>query len=113
MKHKGANELNRRYSQMNEFELREEIKNLREKVQQALSMGNTSEMAVFERKASMAEAYLLEPAAFQPGEVYYIKGDDEGAPLVIDFIDGVFAWGTRGQSSEQVAYPISLLEKRN
>lgn len=98
---------------MNEFELREEIKNLRKQVQQAVSMGNTSEMAVFERKAVMAEAYLLDPKEFQPGDIYYIKGDDEGAPLVIDFIDGVFAWGTRGQSNEQVAYPISLLEKRN
>lgn len=105
--------MNRRYSQMSEFELKEEIKELREKVQQALSMGNVSEMAVFERKATMARAYLMDPSHFKSGEIYYIKGDDEGAPLTIDFLDGVFAWGTRGSSTEQVAFPISLLEKRD
>jgi hypothetical protein len=105
--------MNRRYSQMSEFELKEEIKELREKVQQALSMGSVSEMAVYERKATMARAYLLDPSQFKLGEVYYIKGDDEGAPLTIDFLDGVFAWGTRGSSTEQVAFPISLLEKRD
>lgn len=105
--------MNKRYSQMSEFELKEEIKELREKVQQALSMGNVSEMAVFERKATMARAYLLDPSEYKPGEVYYIKGDDEGGPLTIDFLDGVFAWGTREGSPEQVAFPISLLEKRD
>ena len=104
--------MNRRYSEMSEFELREEIKQLREKVQQALSMGHTSEMAVFERKSTMAHDYLLDPTQFKPGETYYIKGDDEGAPLTIAFIDGVFAWGTRGPAHEQVGFPISLLEKR-
>lgn len=104
--------MNRRYSDMSEFELKEEIKQLREKVQQAMSMGNLSEMAVFERKSTMAQAYLLDPKDFLPGETYYIKGDEEGAPLTIAFLDGVFAWGTRGSSEEQVGLPISLLEKR-
>ncbi len=104
--------MNRRFSQMDEFEIREEIKQLKEKVQQALSMGNTSEMAVYERKKTMAESYLLDPNQFKAGDVYFIKGDDEGAPLKVDFLDGVFAWGTRGEAGEQVAFPIALLEKR-
>ncbi|WEG12276.1 YfhH family protein [Pullulanibacillus sp. KACC 23026] len=104
--------MNRRYSDMTEFELREEIKVLREKVQQALSMGNTSEMAVYERKSTMAHAYLLDPNDFKQGETYYIKGDEEGAPLTIEYLDGVFAWGTRGSANEPVGFPISLLEKR-
>lgn len=104
--------MNKRFSQMTEFEIREALKELREKVQQAFSMGNTSEMAVYERKANMAEAYLLNPDDFKPGESFYIKGDKEGAPLTIKYLDGVFAWGTRGQE-ENVAFPISLLEKKD
>lgn len=104
--------MNRRYSQMDEFELKEEIKQLKEKVQQALSMGNTSEMAVYERKKTMAESYLVDPTQFLVGESYFIKGDEEGAPLKVAFFDGVFAWGTRGDLTEQVAYPLALLEKR-
>ncbi|GIN39512.1 YfhH family protein [Heyndrickxia oleronia] len=104
-------EQEKRYSQMTEYELRQEISLLTEKTRKAEQLGIVNEYAVLERKIVMAKAYLLNPKDFIPGELYEIDGDP-GSYFKIDYINGVFAWGYRlaGQKEEE-ALPISVLKK--
>ncbi|MCI1591666.1 YfhH family protein [Heyndrickxia oleronia] len=104
-------EQEKRYSQMTEYELRQEISLLTEKARKAEQLGIVNEYAVLERKIVMAKAYLLNPKDFIPGELYEIDGDP-GSYFKIDYINGVFAWGYRlaGQKEEE-ALPISVLKK--
>lgn len=103
--------MEKRFSTMTDWELDQEIADLKIKIQKAEQMGMINEVAVHERKLSMAEAYKMDPKAFKPGEVYNIKHDD-GPPLVIKYMNGVFAWGAREGFDDLVAYPISLLQKK-
>ena len=82
----------KRYSQLSAYELKQEIARLHEKARKAEQMGMVNEFAVFERKAVMAKAYLLNPDDFIPGEIYPIEGDP-GAYFKISYLNGVFAWG--------------------
>ncbi|HSI68520.1 MAG TPA: DUF1811 family protein, partial [Planococcus sp. (in: firmicutes)] len=59
----------KRYSEMDEPELRSEIARLKEKARKAEQLGIVNEFAVLERKAIMAASYLLDPADFKKGEV--------------------------------------------
>jgi hypothetical protein len=101
----------KRYSQMTEIELRQEIAALKEKARKAEQLGMVNEFAVLERKAVMAQAYLLDPNSFLPGEIYEITGDP-GQYFKIDYLDGVFAWGYRlsGSGGKDEALPISMLK---
>lgn len=100
----------KRYSTMTEHELKQEIGSLTEKARKAEQMGMVSEFAVLERKAVMAKAYLLDPSAFKPGDIYEIEGDP-GTFFKIDYLNGVFAWGYRlnGDGKDE-ALPISMLK---
>ncbi|WP_335872481.1 YfhH family protein [Bacillus sp. 2205SS5-2] len=100
----------KRYSQMKEHELREEIASLKEKARKAEQLGIVNEFAVLERKSIMAQAYLLDPTQFVPGEIYEIKGTP-GEYYKIDYLNGIFAWGYRLQGGKQEeALPISMLK---
>jgi hypothetical protein len=103
-------EQEKRYSQMTEHELRQEIAKLQEKARKAEQMGMVNEFAVLERKAVMAKAYLLNPDSFKPGEIYEIEGAP-GSFFKIDYLNGVFAWGYRlnGDGKDE-ALPISMLK---
>ncbi|MFS0820121.1 YfhH family protein [Bacillus sp. 1P02SD] len=102
----------KRYSQMTEFELRQEIATLKEQARKAEQLGIVNELAVLERKAAMAKAYMLNPADFNKGEKYEIDGDP-GSFFKIHYLNGVFAWGHRvGQEDKEEALPISLLLKK-
>ncbi|MBM7645160.1 hypothetical protein JOD45_001371 [Scopulibacillus daqui] len=103
--------MEKRYSQMTEYELRQEIARLNEKAKKAEQMGIVNEFAVYERKAQMAKAYLMDPSQFKPGEIYQIAGDP-GASFKISYMNGTFAWGYRGNSDELAAFPISMLVKK-
>ena len=99
-----------RYSQFNEYELRQEIAQLKEKAQKAEQLSMINEVAVYERKMMMAEAYLLNPEDYKPGEVYYLNGEEENS-FEISYMNGIFAWGHRYGYAELEAFPISLLKK--
>jgi hypothetical protein len=100
----------KRYSQMSEYELRQEISMLHEKARKAEQMGMVNEFAVLERKAVMAKAYLLDPEVYKPGEICEIEGDP-GSFFKIDYLNGVFAWGYRlDGSGKEEALPISMLK---
>ncbi|MGE6258228.1 YfhH family protein [Heyndrickxia sporothermodurans] len=106
-------EQEKRYSQMTEYELKQEIALLTEKARKAEQLGIVNEYAVLERKAIMAKAYLLNPKDYKPGELYEIEGDP-GVYFKIDYMNGVFAWGYRlGGENEEEALPISLLRSVN
>ncbi|WP_064093948.1 YfhH family protein [Rossellomorea aquimaris] len=102
-------EQERRYSQMTEHELKQEIAQLKEKARKAEQLGIVNEFAVLERKALMAQAYLMDPSEYQAGGIYAIEGDP-GTYFKIDYLNGVFAWGYRlGGNGQEEALPISLL----
>ncbi|MBD8071216.1 YfhH family protein [Bacillus sp. PS06] len=103
----------KRYSQMKEYELKQEIAVLTEKARKAEQLGIVNEFAVLERKIAMAKAYLLDPTTFHPGEVYEIVEDPESL-FKIDYMNGIFAWGSRVDSPDhEEALPISLLIKKS
>ncbi|MFS0636425.1 YfhH family protein [Mesobacillus foraminis] len=101
----------KRYSELNEYELKQEIAALTEKARKAEQHGMVNELAVLERKAAMAKAYLLNPEDFKSGEIYEVDGDP-GSYFKINYLNGVFAWGYRlsGNGKEE-ALPISLLKR--
>lgn len=98
------------YSEMTEHELRTEIANLREKARKAEQLGMVNEFAVHQRKMTMVESYLIDPATITPGEIYRIEGDD-GMFFQVDYLKGRFAWGHRlGGKLALEALPISMLK---
>ncbi|WP_226585126.1 YfhH family protein [Halobacillus litoralis] len=109
--------MERRYSEFNERELREEIAQLTEKAQKAEQLGMVNEYAVHERKIIMAKSYMLDPNDFAAGEVYQIDGDYSHT-FFIQYMNGVFAWGYRQNqkgskiSEEEEALPISMLGQK-
>lgn len=97
------------YAEMTEQELREEIARLKEKARKAEQLGIVNEFAVYERKALMATAYLIDPNTIVPGEMYRISGSP-GEFFHVERLKGRFAWGYRlhGDKFEE-ALPISIL----
>lgn len=99
----------KKYSDMTEQELRTEIANLKEKARKAEQLGIVNEYAVYERKATMAQAFLTDPSSIKPGEIYRITGDP-GMFFQVEYLKGRFAWGYRlGGEKFEEALPISLL----
>lgn len=99
----------KKYSQMTEQELRTEIAKLMEKARKAEQLGILNEYAVYQRKAVMAQSYLVDPATIIPGEIYKIQGD-EGCFFKVDYLKGRFAWGYRmGGDLAAEALPIAML----
>lgn len=103
-------EIEKKYSDMSEHELRTEIGRLAEKARKAEQLGIMNEFAVYQRKTVMAQAYLIDPATIQPGEIYRIEGD-AGMFFQVDYLKGRFAWGYRlGGERADEALPISMLK---
>lgn len=97
------------YSSMSEQELRQEIANLRERARKAEQLGIVNEYAVYERKALMAEAYLIDLSTIIPGEIYRLNGSP-GEFFQVDYLKGRFAWGHRlGSERFEEALPVSIL----
>ncbi|GEL78158.1 YfhH family protein [Tenuibacillus multivorans] len=108
--------MQRRYSQYTVEELRQEVAELAEKARKAEQMGMVNEYAVYQRKMVMAKSYAMDPGQFKPGEVYEIEGAP-GETFEIDYMRGVFAWGTRKDQQGNIlkegeeALPIGLLKR--
>ncbi len=104
-------EQEKRYSDMSEAELKQEIAQLREKARKAEQLGIVNEFAVYDRRVSMAQAYLLDPDVFKPGKLYELTTDPRQY-FKVNYLNGVFAWGYRlnGDGKEE-GIPISLLNK--
>lgn len=97
------------YATMTEQELRNEIAMLKEKSRKAEQLGIINEYAVYERKALMAAAYLVDLDTIIPGEMYRIDGAP-GEFFKVDRLKGRFAWGYRlGSERFEEALPVSIL----
>jgi len=104
--------LTKRYSEMTEYELKNEIAGLKEKARKAEQLGIINEFAVLERKITMAKSYLLDPNDYKPKEVYEIEGAP-GEAFKINYMNGIFAWGSRLSTPDhEEALPISMLMKK-
>ncbi|WP_100406394.1 YfhH family protein [Bacillus solitudinis] len=100
----------KRFSEMTEYELRNEIARLNEKAKKAEQLGMMNEFAVYERRTLMAKAYLLKPDNFKPGETYEMIGGN--SIFQISYMNGHFAWGYRDNGTTLDAVPISLLKEK-
>ncbi|WP_096201678.1 YfhH family protein [Bacillus sp. FJAT-45350] len=98
----------KRYSEMSEFELHQEISQLNEKSKKAEQMGMASEFAVYERKILLARSYLLDPEQVETNKTYELL--EGNSTFEVSYLNGRFAWGYRDGSSELEAVPISLLK---
>ncbi|MCI2254844.1 YfhH family protein [Domibacillus sp. PGB-M46] len=104
-------EQEKRYSDMSEIELKQEIARLREKARKAEQLGIVNEFAVYDRKVTMAQAYLMNPDDFKPGKMYELT-TDPGQYFKVEYMNGVFAWGYRlNGGGKEEGIPISLLNK--
>ncbi|MDG5786235.1 YfhH family protein [Evansella sp. AB-P1] len=103
--------MDKRYSEMTQKELMDEIGDLKVKAQKAEQMGMVNEYAVHERKITMAQAYMMDPSVFNSGDTYLIRDSKEDT-FKISYMNGVFAWGYRNNSNEEEALPISLLTSK-
>ncbi len=103
--------IQKRYSDMTEHELREEIRMLKEKAVKAEQLGMINEYEVLTRKMAMAKAYMTDLSQFQVGETYELA-EEQGFYFTITYFNGVFAWGYREDNKEEeIGIPISLLKK--
>jgi len=101
--------MEKKFSEMNPTELRETIATLKEKARKAEQLGILNEFAVYERKALVAQSYLLNPEDFKSGEIYRIA-NDPGMFFKVDYLKGVYAWGYRlGGNHYEEALPIAML----
>ncbi|MBO9130967.1 YfhH family protein [Bacillus sp. 165] len=100
----------KRYSEMTEFELREEVRVLKEKAVKAEQLGMVNEYEVLTRKMVMAKAYMTDLSQFMVGNTYELAEED--TRFKITYFNGVFAWGYREDNlTEEIGIPISLLKK--
>lgn len=105
-----------RYSDLTVEQLREELGKLKELSQKAEQLGEVNKVAIYERKLQMVSSYMLNPDDFNSKDVYELKGDP-GYTFIIEYIDGVMAWGYRinllGEQLEKIeALPIALLGEK-
>lgn len=96
--------------EMSRSELHEAIAGYREKARKAEMLGVINEYEVYQRKALIAESYLVDPADIVIGKVYRLIGA-EAAYFKVERLKGVFAWGFRlnGDAHEE-GIPLSLLQ---
>ncbi|MEH6937924.1 YfhH family protein [Bacillus sp. JJ664] len=100
----------KRYSDLTKEELIQEINDLTNQARKAEQMDMINELEVILRKKTMAQSYLLDPNEFIPGEQYELI-EEPGVIFAITYMNGIFAWGYRSTSEEEIGIPISLLKK--
>ncbi|TDM01392.1 DUF1811 family protein [Macrococcus hajekii] len=95
---------------MSGSELRDVIAIYREKARKAEMLGIVNEYEVYQRKALIAESYLVNPDDITVGKVYRMIGTED-AYFKVERVKGVFAWGFRlnGEAYEE-GIPLSLLQ---
>lgn len=99
--------MEKRFSEMDEYELKLEISMLNEKAKKAEQLGQGNEYAVYERRKTLAQSYLIDPSTIEPGAAYRMT---DGITLFeVSYMNGRFAWGYRTGERELTGVPIALL----
>ncbi|WP_025026977.1 YfhH family protein [Caldalkalibacillus mannanilyticus] len=101
----------KRYSEMTQEELFREMQHLLGESRKKHQAGFISEGNILEQKFFMAKSYTLDPQFIEIGKEYTVIGEDEEVFTVL-YLNGVFAWGRFPGSTEDVAFPIGRLEKK-
>lgn len=97
----------RLFSEMNEEELRREIKRLEAEERRAKRKGSPSEQEILRQRINLSKSYLTDPARIQPGRKYQVEGSNRR--FYVDYLRGVMAWGHWEGETEAVALPIGIL----
>lgn len=92
------------YSQMTAEELEQEMRSIREAMEQAEF---PSQRAVLERKWYTAKAYTMDRSRFAPG-LYKVEGQQQ--LFEVAYLNGIMAWGRMGDEPE-ASFPISMLTR--
>ncbi|GAF15498.1 transcription regulator [Bacillus sp. JCM 19046] len=98
--------MEKRFSEMDEYELKLEISMLNEKAKKAEQLGHANEYAVLERRKTLAQSYLIDPNTIEPGHAYRLT--DGITIFEVSYMNGRFAWGYRQGERELEGIPIAL-----
>ncbi|MDN9009744.1 DUF1811 family protein [Brevibacillus laterosporus] len=101
----------RLYSQFTLAELQEEMETLRKEIDEKKRQNDQVSVGILEQKFFMAKSYYLGTKEFRIGKCYKVHGQQE--PFIIDYFNGVFAWGTfqHDREAEAVGFPVGMLEE--
>ncbi len=105
-----------RYSDYTVEQLREELGDLKEKLQTAEQLGEVQKVSIYERKMQIVASYMINPDDFNPGDIHTLNGEP-GYTFKINYINGVMAWGHRinllnEMNEVEEALPISMLSEK-
>jgi hypothetical protein len=104
---KGALQV-KRYSQMTPEELTNTIEELETQLKEANKNKLESNAAILNQKINLAKSYLIDPKTFKTGWKYEIKG--QSGLFQVEYLNGIYAWGTFEGKAEKEAFPLSLLK---
>lgn len=97
-----------RYSEMTKQELYAEMQKMIGEARKKHQAGFLSEANILEQKYYMAKSYLMDRKEIKAGNQYHVAG--EAGIFLVNYLNGVFAWGRFPDSQEDQAFPIGRLE---
>ncbi|SFS31205.1 DUF1811 family protein [Marininema halotolerans] len=95
------------FSRMSREELQTEIDRLKEAEDQARRSSMIGEEAVIQQQIRLAKSYLTDPDTIHPGTHYKVEG--EKSLFLVEYLNGVMAWGTFVDRRIREAVPIGIL----
>lgn len=98
----------KRYSQMIPEELTHTIKELEKQLAEAEKNKLESNAAILRQKITLAKSYLIDPKTIRTGSKYEVEG--ESGLFQVEYLNGIYAWGTLEGRTEKEAFPLSLLK---
>ncbi len=104
--------MQKRLSEMCREELVLESSRLKEENERLYKDGRISEANIAKQRYYFCLSYLADPNEVTAGKSYQIQGEDD--ELLIDYINGVMAWGYRnGDTNREIdAIPIGQLVEK-
>lgn len=99
----------KKMSEMTKEELQMEMQRLWALAKKKERAGFISEANVLEQKFYLAKSYTMDPAQIEVGARYRVAGE-EGL-FTVEYLNGIFAWGTLETDHEKRGFPIGRLEK--
>ncbi|SDW75768.1 Protein of unknown function [Marininema mesophilum] len=95
------------FSRMNRGELLTEIRRLQESENQARRSSMIGEEAVIQQQIRFAKSYLTDPSSIHPGKLYKVEGEE--SLFLVEYLNGVMAWGNFVDRRIREAVPIGIL----
>jgi hypothetical protein len=89
-------------------ELTSTIKELEKELIEAKKNKLESNAAILKQKINLAKSYFIDPQTIQLELKYGIEG--ESGLFQVEYLNGIYAWGTFNGKTEKEAFPLSLLK---